>query len=456
MKLLPRSAFGQTVFLISVLLMLNQVVSYVSIALYVIQPYSQQVNELLAKQVRVVFIDVNDTAMSSELAEAFHSETGIGVFRQAEALNMGLAEAIYYPHRSEEMSILLGGEAEVRISQNDQYLFWIRPPQAPDFWVKIPLSGIDEGSVSPLLLLLIVMGSLSVIGGWLFVRQLNQPLKALQKAAEEVGRGEFPKPLALKGTSEVAAVTHAFNHMAKGIEHLENDRNLLMAGISHDLRTPLTRIRLAAEMMTDQDTFLKDGIEYDIDDMNAIIDQFIDYIRPDKNSAELLELDMLVEEVITAEQVHGRTITFSSNTQLAPVLMKYIAIKRVLVNLIQNAVRYTDGDIAVSTGMVDYKTEYAAKFHQSKKGTKTLPVSCEIKDKGYVFIHVHDQGKGIKENEIERLFQPFTQGDTARGGEGSGLGLAIIKRIVDNHAGYVLLENHPEGGLLARVLLPIS
>ena len=142
------------------------------------------------------------------------------------------------------MSALLGGPAEVRISQGDEYLFWIRPPQAPNFWVKIPLSGLEEENFSPLVLILMILGILSVAGGWLFVRQLNRPLKALQRAAEDVGRGNFSDPLTEEGTTEIVAETEAFNHMSKGIMQLEDDRNLLMAGISHDLRTPLTRIRL--------------------------------------------------------------------------------------------------------------------------------------------------------------------------------------------------------------------
>mgnify|MGYP000524802087 CR=1 FL=1 len=113
---------------------------------------------------------------------------------------------------------------------------------------------------------------------------------------------------------------------------------------------------------------------------------------------------------------------------LPVIMVKYIAIKRVLANLIQNALRYTDGDIKVSTGLAD---------------------------EGYVYMEVHDQGCGISETEIDRLFQPFTQGDTARGTEGSGLGLAIIKRITDSHGGKVKLQNQPEGGLVAQVLLPV-
>lgn len=430
MKILPRSAFGQTVLLIGFLLFVNQVVSYISFALYVIEPNQQQINQLLAKQVRVVFIDIKDARLSPKMAEAFHHETGIGVYREQDALKLGLANAGYYPYRSEQMSELLGGLAEVRISQGDEYLFWIRPPQAPNLWVKIPLLGLEEANFSPLVFFLGTLGMFSVAGGWLFVRQLNRPLKSLQRAAEDVGRGYFPEPLAEQGTSEIVAVTQAFNHMSKGIKQLEEDRNLLMAGISHDLRTPLTRIRLASEMMSELDDFLKEGIENDIDDMNNIIDQFIDYIRHDsKDKAELGDLNILVEEVLNVETPSNRKIHFLPS-DCPKIPLRHVAIKRVLANLIQNAIRYTQGDIEVITG--------------------------HDKEKGYAYFIVSDHGEGINEADIERLFQPFTQGDTARGTEGSGLGLAIIKRIIDIHRGRVVLSNKAEGGLQAKVYLPLT
>lgn len=430
MKILPKSAFGQTVLLIGMLLMLNQIVSYISIALYVIQPYSQQMNELLAKQVRVVFLDIEENPFTPAIAEAFQRETDIGVYDEKSAMEIGLAQAIHYPHRSHEMSLLLGGSTEVRISQVDEYLFWIRPPQAPHLWVKIPLKGVEENNLSPLVLFLLIIGSFSVIGGWLFVRQLNRPLKSLQNAAEDVGRGGLPAPLPLEGTSEIVAVTEAFNHMSQGIKRLEDDRNLLMAGISHDLRTPLTRIRLATEMMNNVDEFLKEGIESDIDDMNAIIDQFIDYIRDiQKDKPELSNINHLVNDVVQAQQVSKRDIFFIPTESLPKIFIKYIAIKRVIANLIENAIRYTDGTITVQT-VID-------------------------ETKQYLVICVSDEGEGIDESKMDELFKPFTQGDQARGTVGSGLGLAIIKRIIDGHGGKIELSNQEQGGLMAKVLLPI-
>jgi two-component system osmolarity sensor histidine kinase EnvZ len=431
MKILPRSAFGQTVLLIGFLLLINQVVSWVSMVYYIIQPNTQLTNELLAKQVRVVLIDIDDDLLRKAFSNSFQEKTGIEVYRESDALSSGLADATYLVHRSKEMSTLLNGDAELRLTQGgDEYIFWIRPPQAPHYWIRIPLLGLEEANFSPLTVVLMFLGLLSVIGGWLFVRQINRPLKALQKAAEDVGRGEFPQPLAEQGTTEIVAVTQAFNHMSRGIKQLEEDRNLLMAGISHDLRTPLTRIRLAAEMMSSQDEFLKEGIEGDIDDMNSIIDQFIDYIRHNsKDKPELCDLNHLINDVMQTEMISGRQIKFLEQ-ELPEIPLRFVAMKRAVANIIQNALRYSDGDIEITTGISD--------------------------DKKFVYFCVCDSGPGILEEDIERLFQPFTQGDIARGTEGSGLGLAIIKKIVNTHGGHVHLTNREQGGLSAKVLLPIK
>jgi two-component system osmolarity sensor histidine kinase EnvZ len=431
MKILPRSAFGQTVLLIGFLLLINQVVSWVSMVYYIIQPNTQLTNELLAKQVRVVLIDIDDDLLRKAFSTSFQKKTGIEVYRESDALSSGLSEATHLVYRSKEMSKLLNGDAELRLTQGgDEYIFWIRPPQAPHHWIRIPLSGLEEANFSPLTVVLMFLGLLSVIGGWLFVRQINRPLKALQKAAQDVGRGEFPQPLAELGTTEIVAVTQAFNHMSRGIKQLEEDRNLLMAGISHDLRTPLTRIRLAAEMMSEQDEFLKDGIEGDIDDMNSIIDQFIDYIRHNsKDKAEPSNLNYLINDVMQTELISGRQIKFSEQ-ELPEIPLRFVAMKRAVANIIQNALRYSDSDIDITTGISD--------------------------DKNTVYFCVCDSGPGIPEDEIEHLFQPFTQGDKARGTEGSGLGLAIIKKIVNTHGGEIQLTNREEGGLCAKVLLPIK
>lgn len=430
MRFLPRSTFGQTVVLIAGLLLINQIVTYLSVINYFIRPSYQQINSLVATQVEQIFLQGLNSP-DNPLYEKFTESTGTRFHTTETAMHAGLRDATYYSFMSDDISKQLGGETDVRTTGGVNYLIWIRPPQDPSIWISIPMQGIDESYFSPLTIYLIVISILSVAGGWLFVRRLNKPLQALQKAARKVGRGQFLDPLPLEGSSEMVAVTNAFNKMSQGIHQLESDRVLMTAGISHDLRTPLTRIRLASEMLPNEQDWVKDGIEHDIEDMNAIIDQFIDYARQDQQEAsENVDLNHIIKELIQGrllESGHHIELQFAT---LPSAKLRVIGIKRVLENLIENAFRYGSKNICISTHVE----------HQSKS------LICTIRD----------YGKGIPESEIPMLFAPFAQGDKARGSVGSGLGLAITKRIVESHGGKMLFINHASGGLSAGFSLPYS
>lgn len=430
MKILPKSAFGQTVLLIGILLLINQVVSYLSVTYYFIRPNYQQINSLIATQINMVFLEevqYTDKETQAHIYEA----TKIRIYSEREAIAEGLESAVYYQFFSRQISELLGGDADVRISSTKPFMIWVNPPQDPSVWITIPMASFSEGDISPLTIYLLVIGILSVAGGWIFVRRMNKPLHALQVAALEVARGKVPDPIEEQGSTEIIAVTSAFNQMSKGMKQLEADRALLTAGISHDLRTPLTRIRLASEMLPEDQAWVKDGIVHDIEDMNDIIDQFIDYVREDnQESRDSIDLNELIEDVVQARNIEEHHHIETGLDPLPIVQIRRIAIKRVLDNLIENAFRYGSDNILILSG--------------SDKKKKT------------VFFSVRDYGKGIPNEQIDNLFQPFTQGDKARGSVGSGLGLAIIKRIVGLHEGAIELYNHPDGGLVATVTLPIK
>jgi two-component system osmolarity sensor histidine kinase EnvZ len=429
-RFLPKSTFGQTVVLIAFLLLINQVVTYLSVINYFIRPSYQQINTLVATQIEQIFLQGLNSP-DNPLHEEFMKSTGTRFHTTETAMHAGLRDATYYSFMSKEISKKLGGETDVRTSGGVNYLMWIRPPQDPNIWISIPMQGLEESDFSPLTIYLIVISILSVAGGWLFVRRLNRPLQALQRAARKVGKGQFPDPLPLEGSSEMVAVTNAFNKMSQGIHQLESDRVLMTAGISHDLRTPLTRIRLASEMLPEEQSWVKDGIEHDIEDMNAIIDQFIDYARQDRQEAtENVDLNRLIKELVEGRILEsGHQIDLQLG-KLPNAKLRVIGIKRVLENLIENAFRYGSEKICIIT-------------------------KVEHKSKSLVCI-IRDYGKGIPEADVPMLFAPFAQGDKARGSVGSGLGLAISKRIVESHGGKMLFTNHPTGGLCAGFSLPYS
>ncbi|WP_114974625.1 two-component system sensor histidine kinase EnvZ, partial [Vibrio cholerae] len=331
---------------------------------------------------------------------------------------------------SEEMSGELGSPTEVRMALGEEsYILWMKIDSLPGQLLRIPLSELQEEDFAPLFRNSIIMALLIVIGGWLFIRLQNRPLIALEKAAKMVGRGETPPHLPEQGTLEIRSVTRAFNRMSKGIQALEEDRALLMAGISHDIRTPLTRIRLATEMMSPEDSYLAESIISDTEECNQIISQFMDYLKPvNREAFEAVDLNDIASDVASSEGGYEVQIETELQAGLAPALGNPIAIKRSLSNLVVNALRYGNGWVKVSSGMTA--------------------------DKKLVWLSVEDNGPGIDPSQVNKVFEPFTRGDTARGSEGTGLGLAIVKRIVSQHHGAVSVSNRSQGGLRAQISFP--
>lgn len=428
-RLLPKSTFGQTALLIGGLLFINQLVSYLSVTHYFISPSYEQINKLISNQINTFFIQDIDS-FSPQQIQQLTATTGIRFHNEVSAMHAGLGNAAYYDFMSKQITEQLGKNTEIRVKTGEDYMVWIKPPQNTDIWVSIPLQGPNEDSFSPLTTYFFVIGALSVTGGWLFVRRLNRPLQALQKGARQVETGHFPEPLALVGSSEIVAVTEAFNKMSKGIKQLESDRVIMTAGISHDLRTPLTRIRLASEMLPQDQDWIKDGIEHDIDDLNAIINQFIDYARQDQQETmSFVNINTLIYELVEARAAIGTHTIELNLAELTTSKLRKVGIKRVIENLIENAFRYGSDNITITTSMID----------------KNKSIICSVRD----------YGAGIDMTHLDKMFTPFAQGDHARGSSGSGLGLAIVKRIVESHGGTIQFSNHPDGGLNASFLLPL-
>ncbi len=269
------------------------------------------------------------------------------------------------------------------------------------------------------------MPLLAVIGGLLIARSLNRPLRRLARVALKVGRGEAVPVLDDRiGPTEIQAVNRAFNRMTSQLQQAQRDRALLLAGVSHDLRTPLTRLRLSAEFLDDEE--MSQGIIEDIEDMDAILDQFIAFIRDGADEQPDYEnLNSLIDEVVAkypAERLRIR------QQDLPRLMLKRLTVKRMLSNLITNALKY---------------------------GAPPVEIDTEVDDNA-LRLTVRDHGKGVREEDIPLLLQPFSRGEMARTLSGSGLGLAIVKRIVDMHHGDMRLDNHPDGGLRVRIRFPLT
>ncbi|WP_428773745.1 two-component system sensor histidine kinase EnvZ [Vibrio sp.] len=430
-----RSSFTQTILLFFTLLIGSQIYSYYAVFNYALLPSLQQFNKILGHEISLMLEDdypidselVIDAPMRRRVLELL----GVTIHGEQSPTADEYRHAVPIDLMSEEMTQELGVNTEVRLMLGEEsYVLWMKIDSLPGSLLRIPLSELQEEDFAPLFRNSLVAALLIIIGGWLFIRLQNRPLITLAKAAKEVGRGEIPPPLPVKGATEIRSVTKAFNQMAKGIEALEDDRALLMAGISHDLRTPLTRIRLATEMMSPEDSYLAEGIIGDIEECNEIISQFMDYLKPlDQQDFVPVELNEIANEVAVAEGGYEHRI--DTDLQAGKeALGSPIAIKRAVTNLVVNAIRYGNGWVKISTGITA--------------------------DRKLVWVCVEDNGPGIDMSQVARLFEPFARGDTARGSEGTGLGLAIVKRIASQHHGSVSVTNRSEGGLKAQISFPVQ
>lgn len=304
----------------------------------------------------------------------------------------------------------------------DEDEFWVMLPRER-FELELGLEWLGWGAA---------LLALALAGAWLIASNLARPLAALERAAARIGRGEAHQPLAAQGPRELRSLGAAFNRMARDLESMERERAMVLAGISHDLRTPLSRMRLALEMSgatQDAKDEMRRGdlaaIVADIEEIDAIIGQFLDFARGVKEEKTRQDLGALMDEVAEHYLRLGKNISVKSNGAM-PFPFARMAVRRAVSNLVDNALRYA-GE----------------------------PVEIELlRSSGAAVIEVRDRGPGIPAAEAERMKRPFIRLDAARSGPaGAGLGLAIVERVARAHGGALELAPREGGGLIARLAL---
>jgi signal transduction histidine kinase len=266
----------------------------------------------------------------------------------------------------------------------------------------------------------------AVIGASLIaVRMLTRPIRHLAEAAEAFGRDLDTPPLPETGPAETQQAAEAFNRMQARIKRLIAERSRALAAVSHDLRTPLTRMRLRAELVDDD--ALRAQFNADIDSMQAMVEATLDYLRGlrESEAVQSIDIEALLASLAADEQALGRPVTLAE-ARAAPYPGRLTALKRALTNLVDNAVKYG---------------------HEARLSVTDSPTE--------LCIAVEDRGPGIAEADLERVVEPYVRLDASRGREtgGVGLGLAIARDAARLHGGELVLENLPGGGLRASLHL---
>lgn len=336
---------------------------------------------------------------------------------------------------SAEIMARLGPGTVVASRVNDEAGLWVGfQIEGDSYWLLTDRSRVGAllGG-SAWLLWLAMLGMVSLVGAALLARFINRPLRQLSIAAARVRGGDY-----LQGrldenarSAEIREVNVGFNRMADQLSKIEQDRAEMLAGISHDLRTPLARLRLETEMSV-PDAEARDHMVADIEQVDTIIDKFLDYARPDHVTLQALPLAELADAAAAPFTLRDDMQVQIDIPPELRVLGDDVELSRVLGNLLENARRYgqTPGT-----------------------GVTRVRIAATVRDQ-WVTLRVRDHGPGVAPDVLPSLTRPFFRGDSARtAATGAGLGLAIVAKMVQNMGGSLDLSNSPSGGLMAVIRL---
>lgn len=432
--------FWRTFFLLAMLVTASMITWLISIKLLDRKPRAQQLSNQITSIVTITSAALTHSAEARrrELLIDLARNEGIRIYLLEDSDQIqALTENPMLTELRQLVQKKLGKQTRFAQKVNGEEGFWVSFKIDDDhFWLRLEQDRLQTEigwqilgwAASSLLLTLIAAALIS--------RRINAPLSDLSAAARQLARGNYPLALKEAGPKEIRETNTSFNQMVADLARIESDRTVILAGISHDLRTPLTRLQLELEM-AQLDNATRDAMQTDLRQMDSIIQQFLDYAKPlHESTFSSFNLSALLEAIMTElSRDHSLTI----EAQIAPDLYITgieIEIRRLFNNLIQNALRYGRNQDS----------------QQLKIQLECSPINSNVNSGALV--RLRDFGPGIAEAEIPRLLRPFTRGEIARSqANGSGLGLAIVDRIVKRHGGLIHIQNHRSGGLEIQIEL---
>ena len=439
----PRSLLGRNLLLMAALIVLGQLVAAVLVRQMIFKPRVAQVADGVARNVTALRAGLQALPPAQRVAfvEAFNRQAVLSA--PPAAPESAARRALLSPMERQfvqAVSRRLG--ADDAATQTPQPL-WRRDSTgvlslrvvhegaegAESYWLNLPSVFPTREFTGAWLVATLASMLLALLGAWWLQRHINRPLVQVVGAAQQLAQGQSPATLPDDGPEEIATVARSFNQMAQSLATADHERALMLAGVSHDLRTPLTKLRLGVEIAGPQvDAPLAASMARSIDEMDGIVGQFLQFARSgDAEAPTTASLNDLAQAVAEAQADHGRALVLELGA-LPHVPVRPQALRRALDNLVENAWRHGAPPVVLRTGA----------------------------DATQVWLEVQDQGPGITAEEIHRMRQPFARGGgTARAGApGAGLGLAIAERVARAQGGALELHSAPGQGLRARLVLP--
>lgn len=423
-----KSLLSRNIALLVVVVVAGQVLSIILVGLLLVRPQTLRLATIMAQTVKAI-------AATMEAVPADRRAELIARINAGHAIR--LVPGNVAPPEDRAIPTLLEAtfmRAFAREMRSADVIIW-RGGHAGQLWARVHLAGqpywfsyerpkgtTPTGALAASALAAVV---LALVAGIIMQRRLSRPLQSLADAADAMRGSLVPHPLATNGPREIAAVAESFNRMTQRLAAHDAERTFMLAGISHDLRTPLTKIRLAVSMLPQVDATLEAVLNRQLDHMDEMLSQFLDFGRGIDNEAPRYgKLREVIDQAVAALDAEVDVVC-DNDIMLSA---RPLALQRALINMLRNAL-----------------------IHGAP------PVSIEVtKDHEQVAILVTDNGPGVDPEQLQTLDQPFVRGDHARGGSsGTGLGLAIVRHIAMAHGGRLHLANRSGGGFVATLILPV-
>ncbi|MFC4418079.1 ATP-binding protein [Cupriavidus pampae] len=427
------SLFWRTFMLIALLLAISLGIWFQSYRLFERAPRAQQIAMQVVSVVKLTRAALlySDPARRRFLLLDLVQNEGIKVYPREKDDDFAVPTANPFLTQlvQQEIRGRLGEDTVIATTVNDIPGVWVSfEIEGDDYWVAISPERFERVSGIQWLWWTIAALLLSIFGAAFITARVNYPLKRLANAARQIGTGGEAPLLNEDGASEVAQANHSFNQMVRDLRQLDDDRVVMLAGISHDLRTPLTRLRLETEL-SPADMATREAMISDIEQMDAIIGQFLNYARPAQEMLEPVDLSALVQDAVGVYAAHDDVRVHVRSGGPVMAMANRMEVQRILDNLVENARRYAKDE---ETGMA------------------VVEITTRTEDKEAVMT-VADHGLGVPEAQLPLLTRPFYRLDAARSeAKGAGLGMSIVNRILQRNGGRLMLANRqpPASGLV--------
>lgn len=429
----PRSLLGRTAITIALTLLAFMAISMAAAVYFIYNPMAKRHAEDFAAIIVAAAHSLQDlpVEMHAELKNRLLQDHGLIVAEQPFESYEATSDLPFYPFFHEALDEQAGQDLHI-VESADSPIIWVDVPAHG----KIYRLGFDRQrlGINPPVVLILAVGVgalLTLLVSLLEVRRVVRPLRQLSTAVKQVARGASPPRIPEEGPEEIASLARTFNRMSSDLQQLSENRTVMIAGISHDLRTPLTRLGLAVEMLDESaNPELIERIRHNLDNMNSLIGQFLQFSQGVEGECPVqLDLWQMIESLAADLKLEGSELKLHRNDPPCVYFADAVALERVLANLLKNAAQHGNG--------------------------KPIDVDLHCREEE-VAIEISDRGPGIPAEELQAVFRPFHRLGPARdrSSAGSGLGLAIANQLALKHGWTIRLRPRPGGGTIAKVALP--